>query len=83
MSFRSIEGRNYWHFCTNCPTWPEDSSDFDEHDDPPREQWCKTCVRMYEAGTGILEWTDFGPRPVFTALCDAWAEGTLNLKPEE
>ena len=47
MSFRSRPGRDCWHFCENCPTWPWDSDAFETDDDPSRERWCKTCVRMY------------------------------------
>ena len=69
MSFRSRPGRDCWHFCENCPTWPWDCDAFETDDDPPRERWCKTCVRMYEAGTGDLEWPQPGPTPspVFVA----------------
>ena len=52
--FRSRPGRDRWHFCWNCPAWPEADVEFMEF--PPHDQWCETCVRMYEAGTGELEW---------------------------
>ena len=82
--FRSRPGRDCWHFCENCPAWPWDCDAFETDDDPKRERWCKTCVRMYEAGTGDLEWPQPGlaPRPVFRALCNAWSTRTLRLKGE-
>ena len=81
--FRSHPGRDRWHFCENCPAWPWDCDAHDVDDDPPRDRWCKTCVKMYEADTGELEdWQTQGPGfgPVFIALCNAWSEGRLQLK---
>ena len=80
--FRSIEGHNRWHFCTNCPSWPWGGGYEIAENAPPRERWCKTCVRMYIAGTGNLPdfagapWDD----PIYIALCDAFSEGKLDLR---
>ena len=75
--FRSRVGRDCWHFCENCPAWPWECDAFGTHAQPPRERWCKTCVRMYEAGTGDLEWPIL---PVFSALFAAWKHGELRLR---
>ena len=77
--FRSLEGRDRWHFCENCPAWPW--AGYEVADDPPRDRWCKTCVRMYEAGTGDLEELPFvgpaTPSRVYVALCNAFSAGKL------
>ena len=79
--FRSRPGRACWHFCENCPYWPWHCDSFDEQDDPPRERWCKTCVRLYEANVGELPWP--WSHSIFIALCNAWSAGKLNLKEED
>ena len=79
--FRSLPGRRCWHFCVNCPAWPW--SGYDEVDDPPQARWCKTCVRLYVAGTGDLEDPPFvlgEPTSVFNALCTAFSAGELDLR---
>ena len=81
--FRSRPSRACWHFCTNCPSWPWDCDEYETDDEPPREQWCKTCVRMYEAGTGDLEDLPYvlaTPSRVFVALCNAFSEEKLDLR---
>ena len=81
--FRSHPDRRCWHFCENCPNWPWDTDAYEEAENsPPRERWCKTCVRMYIAGTGNLP--DFAgapwDNPTYIALCDAFSEGKLDLR---
>ena len=71
--FRSRPGRNRWHFCWNCPSWPESDPELEES--PPFERWCRTCVRMYEAGAGELEWP--ADPVVMDALAEAWERGQL------
>lgn len=81
--FRSRPGRDCWHFCENCPAWPWDCDDFETDDEPTRERWCKTCVRMYIAGTGDLESTvDFlgFPSAAFVALCNAFSAEKLDMR---
>lgn len=82
MSFRALSDRHRprWHFCENCPGWPWFGSD--EDDDPPREEWCKTCVLMYTRGTGDLEVEQTGavPGPVYIALVNAFSTGDLDLR---
>ncbi len=83
--FRAHGGRRrrVWHFCVNCPSWPEDYETYETCADPPFERWCKTCVRMYEADTGWLEDSaEWFPSSVFLALSNAWAAGKLRLKGE-
>ena len=79
--FRSRPDRDCWHFCENCPAWPWDCDEFETAEVPPRDRWCKTCVRMYEAGTGDLQFglpIFSGERfAVFGALCGAWKHGEL------
>ena len=34
-----------WHFCTNCPHWPDDFEEFDD-DDSHVGKTCKVCLRL-------------------------------------
>lgn len=76
--FRSRRGRGCWHFCENCPAWPsDDDDDFATDEAPAFGRWCRTCVRMYEAGTGELEWP---PCPyVFDALQAAYERRQIRV----
>ena len=85
--FRSLPDRNRWHFCENCPAWPWDEDDFETDDEPPRERWCQTCVRMYIAGSGDLpegavDACGF-PTTVFVGLCDAFSAEKLDLRKDD
>ena len=76
--FRANLGRRVWHFCTNCPHWP-DHADYEAADvAPPFRQWCRTCVRMVEADTCDQEWPESDV--VTRALEDAWSSGRLKLR---
>ena len=53
--FRARPG-GAWHFCTNCPHWPDDYEEFD--DDASRfslETACKICLRLDGTQTGDYE----------------------------
>ena len=75
--FRSRPGRDCWHFCVNCPAWPEDYDEFETVAVAARDRWCRTCVRMYEAGTGDLPALAFD---IFGQLTAAWKRGDLKLR---
>ena len=75
--FRSRAGHECWHFCENCPAWPPTREYFNESPGPPVARWCRTCVRMYEAGTGELEWP--ADHEVLAALTEAWVAGRLRV----
>ena len=76
MFRRRRRGRR-WHFCTNCPSWP-DHADHDVSAGPPFSRWCQTCVLMVEADTGEVEWPH---DESFTALEEACELGRLTIRP--
>ncbi len=81
MGFRTRLGGRRWHFCSNCPHWP-DHADIEEADvAPPFAAWCRTCVRMCEADTCDLEWQ--ADRMMGEALEAAWVRGQLRLRHRE
>ncbi|HET7596851.1 MAG TPA: hypothetical protein VFK15_07955 [Burkholderiales bacterium] len=48
MIYRRSPHQAAWHFCRNCPQWPEAA--FEERSiEPRREALCPECVAIHEA----------------------------------
>ena len=55
-----------WHFCVNCPHWPDDFEEFDDDDSHVDSgQWCKVCLRL--DGTGKADYEE----PSYSLLSEA------------
>ena len=48
--YRKHKGSNTWHWCTNCPNWPDKWADYEEKavdGEPEDGELCRRC-QVYE-----------------------------------
>jgi hypothetical protein len=50
MKYRKRNGKDTWHFCTDCQNWP--TSDYDERETKPTYgEFCNECLAKNTNGT--------------------------------
>lgn len=49
MAYRKRDGKDVWHWCSNCTNWP--TSDYDEKSTKPSSgELCNQCLAKDKAG---------------------------------
>jgi len=44
IGYRKIEGRDVWHFCSNCSNWPTKKGTYKERSSRPKaDELCNEC----------------------------------------